>query len=64
MDITGNIKVIYDFIQKDLREKGWCDDDITKAIVECSSERQTTGIDDRTISMKERSYLSNKSFEV
>lgn len=61
MDMTGNIKVIYDFIQKDLKAKGWCDDDIAKAIVECSSERQATGIDDRTISLKEKSHLSNKS---
>ena len=62
MDMKENIKVVYDFIQKDLREKGWCDDDIAKVIVECRSERQATGIDDRTISMKEKSYLSNKSF--
>lgn len=59
--MTNNIKLIYDHIQKDLKAQGWNDEAIAEAIAEAKKERQATGADDKTICIKEVSYLSQES---
>lgn len=61
--MTKNVKLIYDLIQKDLKAKGWDDDAIADAIADAQRERQTTGADDKTICVKEMSYLSHESLQ-
>ena len=61
--MTKNVKLIYDLIQKDLKAQGWDDDAIAEAIAEAQRERQTTGADDKTICVKEMSYLSQESLQ-
>ena len=61
--MTKNVKLIYDLIQKDLKAQGWDDDAIADAIAEAQRERQTTGADDKTICVKEMSYLSQESLQ-
>lgn len=61
--MTKNVKLIYDLIQKDLKAKGWADAAIAEAIAEAQRERQTTGADDKTICVKEMSYLSRESLQ-
>jgi len=59
--MTENIKLIYDLIQKDLKAQGWDDEAIAEAIVEAQRERQAISADDKTICVKEMSYLSQES---
>jgi hypothetical protein len=59
-----NVKLIYDLIQKDLKAKGWDDEAIAEAIAESQRERQTTCADDKTICVKEMSYLSQESLQI
>lgn len=59
--MPNNIKLIYDLIQKDLKAQGWDDGAITEAITEAQRERQAIGADDKTICVKEMSYLSQES---
>ena len=59
-----NVKLIYDLIQKDLKAQGWDDEAIAEAIAESQRERQTTGADDKTICVKEMSYLSQESLQI
>ena len=62
-DMTKNVKLIYDLIRKDLKAQGWEDEAIADAIAESLRERQTTGADDKTICVKEKSYLSQESIQ-
>ena len=62
--MTKNVKLIYNLIQKDLKAQGWNDSDIAQAIAESQRERQTTGADDKTICVKEMSYLSQESLQI
>ena len=62
--MTKNVKLIYDLIQKDLKAQGWEDEAIAEAIAESLRERQTTGADDKTICVKEMSYLSQESLQL
>jgi hypothetical protein len=62
--MTKNVKLIYDLIQKDLKAQGWDDEAIAEAIAESQRERQATGADDKTISVKEMSYLSQESLQL
>ena len=61
--MTKNVKLIYDLIRKDLKAQGWEDEAIADAIAESLRERQTTGADDKTICVKEKSYLSQESIQ-
>ena len=62
--MTKNIKLIYDLIQKDLKAKGWDDGAISEAVAESLRERQATRADDKTICVKEMSYLSQESLQI
>ena len=62
--MTKNVKLIYDLIQKDLKAQGWDDEAIAEAIAESQRERQATGADDKTICVKEMSYLSQESLQI
>lgn len=62
--MNKNVKLIYDLIQKDLKEQGWDDSAIAEAITESQRERQATGADDKTICVKEMSYLSQESLQI
>lgn len=62
--MTKNVKLIYDLIQKDLKAKGWDNEAIAEAVAESQRERQSTGADDKTICVKEMSYLSEKSLQI
>lgn len=63
-DMTKNVKLIYDLIQKDLKAQGWEDEAVTEAIAESQRERLATGADDKTICVKEMSYLSQESLQL
>ena len=62
--MTKNVKLIYDLIQKDLKAQGWNDSAIAEAIAESQRERKATGADDKTICVKEMSYLSQESLQI
>lgn len=62
--MTKNVKLIYDLIQKDLKAKGWDNEAIAEAVAESQRERQSTGADDKTICVKEMSYLSEESLQI
>lgn len=62
--MTKNVKLIYDLIQKDLKAKGWDNEAIAEAIAESQRERQSTSADDKTICVKEMSYLSEESLQI
>lgn len=62
--MTKNVKLIYDLIQKDLKAQGWNDEAIAEAIAESLRERQATEADDKTICVKEMSYLSQESLQI
>lgn len=62
--MTKNVKLIYDLIQKDLKAQGWNDETIAEAVAESQRERQATGADDKTICVKEMSYLSQESLQI
>ena len=62
--MTKNVKLIYDLIQKDLKAKGWNNEAIAEAVAESQRERQSTGADDKTICVKEMSYLSEESLQI
>ena len=62
--MTKNVKLIYDLIQKDLKAQGWEDEAVTEAIAESQRERLATGADDKTICVKEMSYLSQESLQL
>ena len=59
-----NVKLIYNLIRKDLKAQGWDDEAIAEAIAESQRERQATGADDKTICVKEMSYLSQESLQI
>ena len=59
-----NIKLIYTLIEKDLKEKGWDDVSIAEAKAECQRERLATGADNKTLCVKEMSYLSQESLQI
>ena len=46
-----------------MKAQGWKDEAIADAIAESLRERQTTGADDKTICVKEKSYLSQESLQ-
>lgn len=62
--MTKNVKLIYYLIQEDLKAQGWDDEAIAEAIAESQRERQATGADDKTICVKEMSYLSQESLQL
>lgn len=62
--MTKNVKLIYDLIQKDLKAQGWEDEAVNEAIAESQRERLSTGADDKTICVKEMSYLSQESLQL
>lgn len=62
--MTSNVKLIYTLIQKDLKAEGWDDVSIAEAIAECQRERQATNADNKTICVKEMSYLSQESLQI
>ena len=62
--MTKNVKLIYDLIQKDLKAQGWDNEAIAEAIAESQRDRQSTSADDKTICVKEMSYLSEESLQI
>lgn len=59
----NTVSLIYDLIKKDLTAKGWDEPSIAEAMTECQRERQAAGADEKTICVKEMSYLSQESLQ-
>ena len=55
------VKLIYQLIYLDLKAEGWDEESISEAIAEARRERIATKADDKTLCVKEISYLSTES---